>query len=324
MQAVLCRSLTGPAALELAQVSTPDLPPGHVRVKVHAVGINFADVLMIQGLYQVKPEPPFVPCSEFSGEVAEVASDVTTVRPGQRVMGLNLGGLAEETVLPAGSVYAMPDAMSFVEGAAFPVAYGTSHVALDRRAGLKAGETLVVFGAAGGVGLTAVEIGKRMGATVIACASSPEKLEIARSRGADHLINYRTEDLGARLKALGGADVVYDTVGGEAFTAALKTIRWEGRLVVVGFAGGTIPQIPANHLLVKNISVSGIFWGAYRQKDPEVVNRSLDDLMAWYAEGALKPHISRVVPFEASREAFEALQNRTSTGKTVIAVRSQV
>lgn len=323
MDAIVCRSLEGPAALELAQMPLPELIPGHVRVKVFAVGMNFADVLMTQGQYQVKAEPPYIPGSEMAGEVVEVAADVTSVKPGDRVMGLGRGVLAEEAVLPAEALFPMADGMTYAEGAAFPVAYGTSHVALTRRANLKAGETLLVFGAAGGVGLTAVEIGKTLGATVIACASSPEKLEVAASRGADHLIDYSRQDIRAEVKALGGADVVYDTVGGDAFTAGLKAIKWEGRILVVGFAGGAIPQVPANHLLVKNVSVSGIFWGAYRQNDPAVIAASHAELMAWYRQGALKPHISRIVPFAEARAAFEALQNRTSTGKTVIAVRSE-
>lgn len=320
MKAILCRSLDGPGALALVDMDPPALGPGQVRIAVHAVGINFADTLMVRGRYQVKAEPPFVPGSEFSGEVIEVAADVTGIVPGQRVMALGLGAMAEQAVVPATAVHAVPEGMSYAEAAAFPVAYGTSHVALTRRAGLKAGETLLVFGAAGGVGLTAVEIGKRLGATVIACASSAEKLELAASRGADHLIDYTQEDLRARVKALGGADVVYDTIGGDAFHAALKAIKWEGRILVVGFASGDIPQIPANHLLVKNVSVSGIFWGAYRQNDPEVIARSQAELAEWYAAGALKPHVSAVVPFDRAGDALAALENRTSTGKTVVAV----
>lgn len=232
------------------------------------------------------------------------------------------GAFAEEAVVPASAVVPLPDAMDFVTAASFPIAYGTSHVALRHRANLKAGEVLLVHGAAGGVGLTAVEIGKCIGATVIATAGNPDKLKVAAEHGADHLIDYSKEDIRERVKELtSGADVVYDPVGGSAFDASLRCINWEGRILVIGFASGTIPQIPANILLVKNVSVLGTFFGAYTSNAPEVVQQSLVELMGWYAEGRLKPHVSFTYPLEQAGEALTALIERRSTGKVVLTTR---
>jgi NADPH2:quinone reductase len=297
---------------------------GKVRVRVRACGVNFGDTLMVAGKYQVKPPLPFSPGFEIAGEVLEVGEGVAHVQAGDKVIGLgDYGGYAEEVVVPSGMVMPRPPNMDDLHAAAFPVAYGTSHVALEHRARLQAGETLLVFGAAGGVGLTAVEIGKRMGATVIACASSPEKLQVAAQYGADHLIDYSHESVRERVKAITGgkgADVIYDPVGGALFDEGLRAIAWEGRLLVIGFASGTIPQVAANLMLVKNCAVVGVYWGAYSLRKPQVLSDSLAALLGWYAEGKLKPHISHTFPLEQAADALKALMERRSTGKVVIKV----
>lgn len=308
--------------LVLEEVPSAPLLPGHVRIRIRATGINFADVLMVKGLYQEKPPLPFSPGIEVAGEVLELAPDVKGMKPGDRVFGmLGNGGLATEAVVPAPILMPIPEGIDFVTAAAFPVAYGTSHVALSHRAGLKAGETLLVLGAAGGVGLTAVEIGALMGAKVIAAASTPDKLEVARSKGATHLINSSSEDLKERTKALTdgrGVDVVYDPVGGALFDAALRSLAFEGRIVIIGFASGTIPQIPANLLLVKNIAAIGLYWGSYSWRRPEVLRRSMGELAGWLASGRIAPHVSETRPLSDAVLALRALEERRSTGKVVV------
>jgi NADPH:quinone reductase len=324
MRAVLCKQWGEPDTLMLEEVPSPELSAGKVRVRVRACGVNFGDTLMVAGKYQVKPPLPFSPGFEIAGEVLEVGDGVSHLQAGDKVMALgDYGGYAEEVVVPAAMVMPRPPTMSDIHAAAFPVAYGTSHVALEHRARLQAGETLLVFGAAGGVGLTAVEIGKRMGATVIACASSPEKLQVAAQYGADHLIDYSHESVRERVKEITGgkgADVIYDPVGGAMFDEGMRAIAWEGRLLVVGFASGTIPQLAANLTLVKNCAVMGVYWGAYAQRNPQVLNGSVKTLLGWYAEGTLKPHISQTFPLEQAAEALKALIERKSTGKVVITV----
>jgi NADPH2:quinone reductase len=232
------------------------------------------------------------------------------------------GGLAEFGCFDARRVVRLPDAMSMIDAAAFQIAYGTSHLALDHRARLQPGETLLVLGAAGGVGLTAVEIGKLMGATVVACARGSAKLEAAKAAGADHLIDAETQDIRAEMKALGGADVVYDPVGGEQFEAAFRSCKPEARLLPIGFASGSVPQIKANHLLVKNLSVLGVYWGGYLQFRPDVVTGSLAKLLSWYEAGKLKPHVSHCLPFNQAADGLELLRSRKSTGKVVITLSS--
>jgi len=277
MKAVLCHQFGPPEALTLADILSPPLDAGCVRIAVRACGVNFPDVLMIQGLYQLKPPFPFSPGLEVAGDIIEVAEDVPDLRAGQRVMATMMyGGFAEEVVVPAASVMPMSAEMSYEHGAGFPLAYGTAHIALTRRAQLKAGETLLVLGAAGGVGLTAVEQGKHLGARVIAGASTSEKLALARSYGADELINYRSENLRDRLNEItngGGVDVIYDPVGGDIFDQAVRRIAWEGRYLVIGFASGRIPALPANIALLKNASIVGTFWGAYLRHDPGWIRR---------------------------------------------------
>jgi NADPH2:quinone reductase len=296
--------------------------PGEVRVAVHAAGVNFADLLMVQGKYQEKPALPFSPGFEIAGVVSEVSPGAMSVRAGDRVLGmLEHGAYADEAVLPAARVVPIPARMDFATAAAFPVAYGTSHGALEWRARLKPGETLLVLGAAGGVGLTAVEIGKAMGATVIAVAGGAEKLAVARCQGADYMIDYSKEDLRGRIKEITGGrgpDVVYDPVGGDAFDQCLRSIAWKGRVIVIGFASGRVPQIPANLVLVKNCDVIGFYWGSYRKHEPDLVRRSLETLLSWFDAGKLKPHVSHRLDLAETARAMTLLAERKATGKVVL------
>ena len=324
MQAIVCHELTGPAALRLEEVPEPRPGLGQVRIRVKACGVNFADSLITRGQYQKQPQPPFSPGFEVSGEVLELGAGVQGIATGDRVIAITPpGGYAEQVVADARRCVPMPAAMSWEHGAAFPVVFGTSHVALWHRARLRAGETLVVHGASGGVGLSAVAIGKHLAATVIATASSPEKLEVARAHGADHLIDSSQEDVRTRIKALTGgrgADVVYDPVGGELFTASLRSMAFEGRILVIGFAGGSVPQIPANHLLVKNVDVIGVNWPAYAELNPQVMTESFRTLMQWVLDGTIKPYVSATYPLQQAVEALEQVVSRKSTGKVVIAM----
>ena len=322
MQAIVCHELAGPAALRLDEVAEPRPGPGQVRIGVRACGVNFADSLIVRGQYQQQPRLPFSPGFEVSGEVLELGAGVQGIAIGDRLIAMTPhGGYAEQVVADAWRCVPLPAAMSWEHGAAFPVVFGTSHVALWHRARLRAGETLVVHGASGGVGLTAVAIGKQLGATVIATASTPQKLEVARAHGADHLIDTSREDVRTRIKDLTGgrgADVVYDPVGGELFTASLRSMAFEGRILVIGFAGGSVPQIPANHLLVKNVDVIGLNWPAYADLNPKVMTGSLQTLMQWYLDGAIKPHVSATYPLQQAVEALNQVVSRKSTGKVVL------
>lgn len=322
MRAAVCLDFEKSGPLTVGTLPSPDLVAGSVRIQVRAAGVNFADTLIVKGEYQVKPPLPFAPGLEVSGFVTEVASDVTSLQVGDRVMAcIDYGGFAEEAVARATDAVVMPDNMTFVEAAGFPIVYGTSHIGLVNKLKLQAGETLLVHGAAGGVGLTAVEIGKALGARVIATAGGPEKLAIAKKYGADELIDYRTEDIRERVKALTdgrGADAVYDPVGGSVFDATLRATAQGGRILLVGFASGTVPQIPANILLVKNITAIGYYWGAHRKLDPQLVNDSFAELMTWYADGKVKPHVSHVFPLDNVQQALDTLAQRKSTGKVVV------
>lgn len=322
MRAVLCKEWGSPQKLVIDNISQPPLRDGAVRIRVHAAGVNFADLLLIAGQYQEKPAFPFTPGAEAAGVITEVGAGISGLKSGDRVMALTgLGAFAEEAVVDAGRVLPIPDSMSFQVAAAFPVAYGTSHGALEWRARLQPGEWLLVTGAAGGVGLTAVEIGKAMGARVIACAGSPEKLAVARQHGADHLIDYSKQDIRERVKSITGghgADVIYDPVGGHVFDASLRCIAWGGRIVIIGFAAGRVAQIPANIALVKNIDVIGFYWGSYQSHKPELLRSSFAQLFQWFQEGKLQPHVSQQLPLEQAPAALELLQQRKSTGKVVL------
>jgi NADPH:quinone reductase len=322
MQAVVCREWGGPEKLGVEDVPSPTLRDGAVRIKVQAAGVNFADLLLVAGQYQEKPAFPFTPGAEAAGEVCEIGSGVKGLKPGDRVMALTgLGAFAEEAVVDAQRVLPIPSRMEFSTAAAFPVAYGTSHGALEWRAHLQPGEWLLVTGAAGGVGLTAVEIGKAMGARVIACAGSADKLAIAQQHGADHLIDYSKEDTRERVKAITGghgADVIYDPVGGDAFDASLRSIAWGGRIIIIGFAAGRVSQIPANIVLVKNIDVIGFYWGSYQAHKPEMLRGSFTQLFRWFQEGKLRPHVSHSLPLSQASEALRLLQQRRSSGKVIL------
>ncbi len=323
MKAIICTKLGRPEdALLLADRPAPPLIPGCVRIRLKAAGVNFADSLLIAGQYQDKPGLPFIPGMEAAGVVVEAASDVASLKPGDRVLAALQGGaFAEEAVAPVLDVARIPDAMDFATAAAFPVAYGTSHLGLKHIARLKEGETLVVHGAAGGVGLTAVECAKALGATVIATAGGADKVQVALGHGADFGIDYKSEDIRERVKALTagkGADAVYDPVGGEVFNASLRALRPGGRILVVGFASGQVPQVPANLILVKNIAVLGYYWGAWRQLDAPLFRASLEEALVWWEEGKLKPLVSRLLPLDKAAEAIGLLTSRQATGKVVL------
>ena len=325
MRAMLCRTLGDIDTLELGEVPAPSLGDGEVRIGVKAAGVNCPDILMVEGKYQVKPPLPFIPGLEVAGTVMECAAGVTHVKPGDRVIAFarKAGGYASEIVLPAGIVTPIPDTMDFATAAAFPVAYGTAHFALDYRGNLKKGETLLVLGATGGVGIAAIEIGKMMGARVIAAAGSPEKLAVAREHGADDLIDYRAENLRDRVLALTdgrGVDVVFDPVGGDAFEQSVRCLAWEGRLLVIGFASGDIPKIAANYILVKNISIIGVVFGEHSFRYPDESRQRLGRLLAEVQAGSLKPRVWRTFPLSEAADALKEIQGRRVVGKIVIEI----
>ncbi|MCE6961228.1 NADPH:quinone oxidoreductase family protein [Cereibacter sphaeroides] len=303
----------------LAEVPLPDPRAGEIRLRITACALNFADLLMIDGRYQERPPLPLTLGMEVAGVVDALGPGVAGPAPGTRVAAFgSSGGLADYGCWPAERCLPLSEAIGFRDAAAFQIAYGTGHLALDHRARLQPGETLFVTGAAGGVGLAAVEIGRRMGARVIASARGADRLAIARAAGAHETIDSDTPDLRAALKDLGGVDVTYDTVGGPGFHAALRASRPEGRLLAIGFAGGDVPQIRANLLLVKNLSVIGLYFGGYLTFAPDVLTRSLATLLDWLADGSLKPHVSHELPLDRAAEGLDLLRSRQATGKVVI------
>jgi NADPH:quinone reductase len=322
MKAVLCKQLGLPDSLVVEDVPSPKAGKGQVVVSVKAAGVNFPDTLLIQGKYQFKPDLPFSPGSECAGVVKEVGEGVTGLKPGDAVIAFSsYGAYAEEVAVRASECIPMPKGVDFKLAAGFTLTYGTSHHALKDRAQLKAGETLVVLGAAGGVGSSAIEIGKLMGARVIACASSDEKLEACRKLGADEVINYDKEDLRERIKALtddNGADVIYDPVGGKYTEPALRSMAWKGRYLVIGFAAGDIPKIPLNLALLKGFSIVGVFWGSFTRKEPKASAENLAELMTWLAAGKLKPLIGAIYPLARAADALNDLMNRKVKGKAVL------
>ena len=323
MKAMVATRWGEPSELQYLDVPDPEPGPGQVLIETRAIGCNFPDILMVQGKYQVKPPHPFSPGHEIAGLVRAVGTGVTRVHPGQRVLAsLEWGGYAERAVTAAERVHPIPDAMPFDHAAAFYVVYQTSYAALVRRATLQPGEWLLVHGAAGGVGLSAVQIGKALGARVIATAGSKEKLEIARQSGADVLIDYRTEDWVERVKsATGGegADVIYDPVGGDVFDNSTKCIAFEGRILTIGFAGGRIPTLAINRVLLKNFSVVGLHWGYYQRRGSPLVQEWMEALLKLYGEGRIRPVIYRVYPLHDTPAALAALSSRESYGKVVLA-----
>ena len=321
---MLCKSFGPPESLVVEDVPSPTPGPGEVVLSVKAASVNFPDVLIIQNKYQFKPPLPFSPGSEMAGVVKSVGDSVTGFKPGDTVMAITTyGAFAEEVKTEARRLLPIPTGMEFATAAAFGLTYATSEHALCDRGALQAGETLLVLGAAGGVGLAAIEIGKILGARVIACASSDDKLAVCRAHGADDTINYATEDLRERIKAITGgkgADVVYDPVGGPYTEPALRSIAWRGRLLVVGFAAGEIPKIPLNLTLLKGCSIVGVFWGEFTKREPESFAAAMAKLGRWYGEGRLKPHISATLPLERAAEALTLMAERKVKGKVVLTV----
>lgn len=323
MRAVVCRRLEGPDGLSIEDVPVPEPGPEEVRIRVAAAGVNFADTLITRGRYQIRPELPFVPGLEVAGIVDAVGPAAGDVRVGERVMAtLAHGGFAEQVVARARDLVRLPDAVGDVAAAGFAIAYGSAYGGLVWAARLRAGETLLVHGAAGGVGLAAVECGCALGARVIATGRGAARLEVAQAHGAAATIDTDVDNVRERLRELTdgrGVDVVFDPVGGELFTASLRAIAWEGRIVIVGFASGDVPQIPANLLLVKNAHALGFYWGSYRDHDPARVRAGFEELLAWHAAGRIRPHVSAVLPLEQAPAALRQLIERRSTGKVVLA-----
>jgi NADPH2:quinone reductase len=322
MKAVLCKEFGPVQNLVVEDVPSLKAGPGQVVISVKACGINFPDGLIVQGKYQTKPPLPFSPGLEVSGVIRELGEGVTGMKVGDRVIAFpGVGGLAEELAVDAGLTFPMPDSMDFASAAGFIITYATSHHALKPRGNLKPGETLLVLGAAGGVGLTAVELGKVMGARVIAAASSDEKLALCKEYAADEVINYATENLRDRIKAITdgkGVDVVYDPVGGELAEQAVRSLSWMGRFLVIGFAAGDIPKIPLNLLLLKSSSLVGVYWGQALKTDPKAGREGVAELLKWYDEGKLKPYISATYPLARAAEAIEFVAGRNAKGKVVV------
>ncbi len=321
MKAVLCKELGPPSKLVLEEVESKKPGKKEVLIEVKACSVNYPDTLIIQGLYQFKPALPFSPGSDIAGIVKAVGEEVKHVKPGQEVFGLvPHGGFAEEVIAPAASVFPKPAAMDFKVAASFMMAYGTSYHALKDRANLQEGETLLVLGASGGVGLAAVELGKLMGAKVIAAASTDEKLALCKEYGADETINYTQENLKEKVKELTGgkgANVVYDPVGGDYSEAALRATAWEGRFLVVGFPAG-IPSIPLNLALLKGCQIVGVFWGSFAMRTPQKNMQNTMTLINHYSKGTLKPHIDRVYTLEEAPQALQDMMDRKVKGKIVI------
>lgn len=324
MKAVLCRRHGPPESLTFEDVPALEPGPKQVVIAVHAAGVNFPDTLIIEGKYQFKPAMPFSPGGEVAGVIARIGDEVDGLAVGQRVLApLGWGGYAEEAIAEAWRVLPIPPSMDFATASAFALTYGTSHHALQDRAQLRSGETLLVLGAAGGVGLAAIEIGKAMGARVIAAASSDEKLAVCAAHGADDLIQYVRDDIRERIKEITGGrgiDVVYDPVGGSWSEPALRSMAWNGRFLVVGFAAGAIPSIPLNLPLLKGCAIVGVFWGAFARNEPERNARNMQQLFDWFEQGKVRPHICARFPLDRAADAMNAVANRTAKGKVVIVV----
>jgi NADPH2:quinone reductase len=322
MRAMMSETPGGPESLKLMELPSRPVGKGQVRIAVKAAGVNFPDTLIIADKYQFKPPRPFAPGHEVAGDVTEVGEGVMAYKKGDRVIAsIGHGGYATEVVADEPALLPMPRNMSYDDGAAFTMTYGTSYYALKQRSSYRPGETLLVTGASGGVGLTAVELGALMGLKVIAAVGSDEKMEICRKYGATMFVNYAKEKMRDKVKELSkgnGADIIYDAVGGDAFDESVRCIAWYGRLLVVGFAAGRIPSLPANLALLKSCDVRGVFYGAWRAREPVEARQNFDELLAWYGEGKLKPHISMRFPLEKGADAMNALLSRKATGKVVL------
>lgn len=324
MRAVMLRSYGPPARLGVEDVAAPQLKPGFVKLRVHAVGFGFPDALTVAGKYQIKPEVPFTPGSEVAGVITEVAGDVSGFKPGDRVLAMaGQGALAEECIAAAASLIPLPRSMSMAAAAGFLVNYGTTYHALVQRGNIKPGDTLLVLGAAGGAGLTAVEIGKALGARVLAGASTPEKQALAKQHGADATFDYTTESIKAKVMEFTGdkgIDLVYDPVGADFAEQCVRAMAWNGRYLVIGFAGGKIPAIPLNLPLLKGCSLVGVFWGTHTRREPDVHAANLTALFKLFNEGKIKPHVTELAGLERFTDALEVLNGRRATGKVVIRV----
>ncbi|WP_233266852.1 NADPH:quinone oxidoreductase family protein [Tomitella fengzijianii] len=320
MKAQQVHELGGPEALRSTEIPDPEPGPGQVVIDVRAAGVNFPDVLLAAGKYQTRPELPFTPGSEVAGEVTRVGAGVQGLEPGTRVAAFcGMGGYAEQAAVDAWRVFPIPDAMPYTDAAGFSVTYGTSYHGLVDKAGLVEGERLLVLGAAGGVGLTAVEIGRALGAEVIAAASTTEKLETCRSRGAAELIDYGAGDLREGLATTGGkVDVVYDPVGGDLAQTAVRSLRWGGRYLTVGYASGDIPKVGMNRLLITSGALHGVLWGEWAKRNPERNAANMRRLLDWYAEGRLVPHIDRTVAFHDASAALDVVMTRRAVGKVIL------
>ena len=322
MRAVVCKELGLPEKLVVEDVPAPRCGAADVRIRVAGADVNFPDVLIIQGKYQMKAQPPFVPGAGVAGTVLEVGDKVKHLKAGDAVAAFtNIGGFAEEVVANAALCLPLPPGLDLAEAATFPLVYGTSYHALKQRGQLKAGETLLVLGASGGVGLSAVQLGKKMGARVIAAASSLDKLALAKANGADALIDYSKQSLKDAVKELtggNGADVIYDPVGGALGEECLSCVAWNGRYLIIGFAAGPIPNLAANRLLLKGASAVGVFWGAFAQREPAVNAANFRELFAWYAAGEIRPHVSKRYPLEQAPQALRDMMDRKVSGKIVV------
>lgn len=322
MKALVCVEHGPPEKLVIADLPMPEPGRGEVRIAMKAAGVNFPDALIIQNLYQFKPPLPFSPGGEAAGVIDAIGAGVTRFAVGDRVIAMiGNGAFREYFCADESRILPIVGAMPFDVAAGFTMTYGTSHHALKQRARLQPGETLLVLGAAGGVGLTAVELGKLMGARVIAAASSDDKLALCREQGADAVINYQTEDLKERVKALTGgkgADVIYDPVGDRYAEPAFRAIAWNGRYLVIGFAGGEIPRLPLNLPLIKGASIVGVFWGAFTAQEPALHAANMEELLGWFVEGRLKPHVSAHLPLERGAEAIRMLMDRKAKGKIIL------
>jgi NADPH:quinone reductase len=322
MKAVLCRAYGPPESLDIAEIPTPEPGPGEVLVRVRAAALNFFDTLIIENRYQTKPDLPFSPAAEFAGEIAALGEGVAGWSVAERVSGhMGWGAAREYVVIGADRLVRVPDALTDEQAAGLAVTYGTTIHALIDRADMKPGETLVVLGAAGGTGIAAIEIGKALGATLIACASSPDKLALAKERGADHLIDYSAENLRERLKEITGGkgvDVLYDPVGGDLAEPALRSMGWGGRYLVIGFAAGEIPKIPLNLLLLKGCDIRGVFWGAFCKREPARQAQQMGQLLEWAATGVISAHVDATFPLEETAKALRLIADRKARGKIVI------
>ncbi|MEW6766791.1 MAG: NADPH:quinone oxidoreductase family protein [Pseudomonadota bacterium] len=322
MKAVLCSEFCGPDDLKLTDIPDPVAGPGQAVIAIKAAALNFFDLLMIQGKYQVKPPFPFSPAAEIAGVIESVGEGVTDLKPGDRVAAsIGHNGARQKVAAPASSIVKIPDALDFDRAAGVIVIYGTAYHALNDRADPKPGETLAVFGAAGGTGLAACELGKLLGLKVIACASSDEKLAFAKKHGADLTINYARDNLRDKLKEIGGEkgiDIVFDPVGGDFAEVGVRSLAWGGRFLVIGFANGQIPKIPLNLALLKGCDIRGVFWGAYMKRDPKHGRAALEQLMKWAAEGKISSHVDRTFPLEKTTDALKVLAERKAMGKVIL------